>query len=186
MNSGPKKSSRIFRPFSTRRRAWRARSWSKAAELGLTAICIPEKFGGMEIGSRLRCDRRGASWGAMAPTPAGTPRIPASARCRCCISAPRSKSASICRSWRVWRCWQPTALTEPQAGSDALAARTRADLTPDGNALLLNGQKMWITNGGAADLLHRFRQGRRRQIHGVSGGAGLRRQERSRRTEDGA
>ena len=44
------------------------------------------------------------------------------------------------------------ALTEPWAGSDALAARTRADLAPDGQHYILNGQKMWITNGGAADL----------------------------------
>ncbi len=43
-------------------------------------------------------------------------------------------------------------LSEPQAGSDALAARTRADLTPDGTHYVLNGQKMWITNGGQADL----------------------------------
>jgi alkylation response protein AidB-like acyl-CoA dehydrogenase len=44
------------------------------------------------------------------------------------------------------------ALTEPHAGSDALAARTRADLSPDGTHYILNGQKMWITNGGVADL----------------------------------
>jgi alkylation response protein AidB-like acyl-CoA dehydrogenase len=44
------------------------------------------------------------------------------------------------------------ALTEPLAGSDALAARTRADLSPDGAHYILNGQKMWITNGGAADV----------------------------------
>jgi alkylation response protein AidB-like acyl-CoA dehydrogenase len=43
-------------------------------------------------------------------------------------------------------------LTEPQAGSDALAARTRADLSSDGTHYVLNGQKMWITGGGIADL----------------------------------
>ncbi|MGH9862020.1 MAG: acyl-CoA dehydrogenase family protein [Candidatus Acidiferrales bacterium] len=43
-------------------------------------------------------------------------------------------------------------LSEPEAGSDALAAKTRADLTPDGKHYVLNGQKMWITNGGFADL----------------------------------
>jgi alkylation response protein AidB-like acyl-CoA dehydrogenase len=48
------------------------------------------------------------------------------------------------------------ALTEPQAGSDALAARTTATLTPDGRHYLLNGQKMWITNGGFADLFTIF------------------------------
>jgi alkylation response protein AidB-like acyl-CoA dehydrogenase len=48
------------------------------------------------------------------------------------------------------------ALTEPQSGSDALAARTTATLTPDGRHYLLNGQKMWITNGAFADLFTVF------------------------------
>ncbi len=48
------------------------------------------------------------------------------------------------------------ALTEPQSGSDALAARTTARLTPDGSHYLLNGQKAWITNGGFADLFTVF------------------------------
>src|ERR1700727_1975718 len=43
-------------------------------------------------------------------------------------------------------------LSEPQAGSDSLAARTRAVLSPDGKNWILNGQKMWITNGGFADI----------------------------------
>ena len=48
------------------------------------------------------------------------------------------------------------ALTEPQSGSDALAARMTATLSPDGRHYLLNGQKMWITNGGFADLFTIF------------------------------
>src|SRR5258707_8839135 len=48
------------------------------------------------------------------------------------------------------------ALTEPQSGSDALAARTTAMLTPDGHHYVLTGQKMWITNGGFADLFTIF------------------------------
>lgn len=43
-------------------------------------------------------------------------------------------------------------LTEPGSGSDALAAKTRADLSDDGEHYIINGQKMWITNGGFADL----------------------------------
>ncbi len=43
-------------------------------------------------------------------------------------------------------------LSEPQAGSDAQNARTRAVLSPDGKQWILNGQKMWITNGGFADV----------------------------------
>jgi len=48
------------------------------------------------------------------------------------------------------------ALTEPQSGSDALAARSTAALTPDRRHYVLNGQKAWITNGGFADLFTIF------------------------------
>jgi len=48
------------------------------------------------------------------------------------------------------------ALTEPQSGSDALAAKTTATLTDDARHYVLNGQKMWITNGGFADLFTIF------------------------------
>ncbi|MFN8672722.1 MAG: acyl-CoA dehydrogenase family protein [Candidatus Sericytochromatia bacterium] len=44
------------------------------------------------------------------------------------------------------------ALTEPNAGSDALGARTKAVLSEDGKNYILNGSKMWISNGGFADL----------------------------------
>jgi len=43
-------------------------------------------------------------------------------------------------------------LSEPQAGSDAQNLLTRAELSADGSHYILNGQKMWITNGGFADL----------------------------------
>ncbi len=48
------------------------------------------------------------------------------------------------------------ALTEPQSGSDALAAKTTATLSADGRSYVLNGQKMWITNGQFADLFTIF------------------------------
>lgn len=43
-------------------------------------------------------------------------------------------------------------LTEPSAGSDALSAKTKATLSADGTHYSLKGQKMWITNGGFADV----------------------------------
>lgn len=43
-------------------------------------------------------------------------------------------------------------LTEPDAGSDANSAKTSATLSEDGTHYILNGQKMWITNGGFADI----------------------------------
>ena len=48
------------------------------------------------------------------------------------------------------------ALTEPGSGSDALAAKTRAQLSEDGNHYILNGQKIWITNAGFADVFTVF------------------------------
>ena len=62
------------------------------------------------------------------------------------------------------------ALTEASSGSDALAAKTRAVLTPDGKHYLLNGTKQFITNAGFADVFTvfarveagRFRCGRAR------------------------
>jgi alkylation response protein AidB-like acyl-CoA dehydrogenase len=55
--------------------------------------------------------------------------------------------------WKASYC-----LTEPGSGSDALSAKTRADLTPDGKHYTLNGQKMWITNAGFADVFIVFAQ----------------------------
>lgn len=48
------------------------------------------------------------------------------------------------------------ALTEPGSGSDALGAKTTATLTSDGNSYAINGQKIWITNAGFADVFTVF------------------------------
>src|SRR5580704_17231641 len=50
------------------------------------------------------------------------------------------------------------ALTESSSGSDALAAKTRADRSPDGQSYLLNGTKQFITNAGFADVFTVFAQ----------------------------
>jgi alkylation response protein AidB-like acyl-CoA dehydrogenase len=49
-------------------------------------------------------------------------------------------------------------LTEPGSGSDALGAKTKAELSADGKYYVLNGQKMWITNAGIADVFVVFAQ----------------------------
>ncbi|KIG13928.1 Acyl-CoA dehydrogenase [Enhygromyxa salina] len=49
-------------------------------------------------------------------------------------------------------------LTEPSSGSDAASIRTRAELSEDGEHWLLNGGKLWITNGGFADVMTVFAQ----------------------------
>ena len=44
------------------------------------------------------------------------------------------------------------ALTEPSAGSDANSGKTKATIDSDNNCYLINGQKMWITNSGFAEI----------------------------------
>ena len=56
----------------------------------------------------------------------------------------------------VWK--SSYCLTEPSSGSDALSAKTRADLSEDGKSYILNGQKMWISNAGFANLFIVFAQ----------------------------
>ena len=76
--------------------------------------------------------------------------------CRCCSSAPKQQKQKYLPRLATAELVAAYCLSEPHAGSDALAAKTRADLTPDGKHYILNGQKMWITNGGTADLFTVF------------------------------
>ena len=55
--------------------------------------------------------------------------------------------------WKACYC-----LTEPSSGSDALAAKSKAVLSEDGKSYILNGQKMWISNAGFADVFTVFAQ----------------------------
>src|ERR1700686_3373647 len=127
----------------------------KSAGLGLTAVAIPERFGGMEmdlasvmiVGEHLGRDASYGSWHS-AHTGIGTlPILFFGTEEQKQKYLPRLAKAKILAAY---------ALPEPLAGSDALAIRTRADLSPDGKHYVLNGQKMWITNGGAADLFTVF------------------------------
>jgi alkylation response protein AidB-like acyl-CoA dehydrogenase len=127
----------------------------KSAELGLTGISIPEKFGGMEmdlastmlVAEHIGRDASYAGWHS-AHTGIGTLPI-------LFFGTPRQKEKYLPKLVKV-EMLAAYALTEPLAGSDAMAARTRADLSPDGKHYVLNGQKMWITNGGSADLFTVF------------------------------
>jgi alkylation response protein AidB-like acyl-CoA dehydrogenase len=127
----------------------------KAAELGLTAMTIPEEYGGMAMdlpsmmvtAERLGRDGSYAGWHS-AHTGIGTLPI-------VYFGTEQQKRKYLPKLAKV-ELLAAYALTEPLAGSDALAARTRADLSPDGKHYILNGQKMWITNGAAADLFTVF------------------------------
>jgi alkylation response protein AidB-like acyl-CoA dehydrogenase len=123
----------------------------KSAELGLTAVFVPEKYGGMEMdltsmvivgqimardGSYATCHGAQTGIGCLPVLLFGTEQQ-------------KEKYLAKLASAELIAAY---ALTEPHAGSDALAARTRADLSADGSHYVLNGQKMWITNGAIADL----------------------------------
>src|SRR5580692_8094424 len=123
----------------------------KSAQLGLTGVIIPEKFGGMEmdlvsamiVAEGISKDGSYSAWHG-AHTGIGTlPLLMFGNDEQKQRYLPKLASAEMVAAY---------CLSEPQAGSDALAARTRADLSPDGKYYILNGQKMWITNGGGADL----------------------------------
>jgi alkylation response protein AidB-like acyl-CoA dehydrogenase len=127
----------------------------KSAELGLTSVVIPEEFGGMGldltsmmiVAEGVAKDGSYAAWHG-AHTGIGTlPLLFFGTVEQKRRYLPKLASCEMIAAY---------CLSEAQAGSDAMAARTTAKLAPDGTHYLLNGQKMWITNGGAADLFTVF------------------------------
>lgn len=123
----------------------------KAAELGLLGILVPEEYGGLELdltSQVIVAERMGryASFSTTYGAHSGIGTLPLvffgndEQKQR---YLPRLVNAELMAAY---------CLSESHAGSDALAARTRADLSPDGKNYVLNGEKMWISNGGWADL----------------------------------
>ena len=127
----------------------------KAADLGLTGIMIPERFGGMEMDLTAMMVAAehfagDASFSGWQSAHVGIGTLPL------LFFGNEQQKAKYLPKLANLEMLAAYALTEPHAGSDALAARTRADLSADGTHYVLNGQKMWITNGGAADLFTVF------------------------------
>ncbi|MDE3198963.1 MAG: acyl-CoA dehydrogenase family protein [Acidobacteriota bacterium] len=127
----------------------------KAASLGFEGILTPERYGGMEldlassmvVAEELARDGSFAGWHGAHAGIGTMPLLLFGTEEQKQRYLPRLSHAELVAAY---------CLTEPHAGSDALAAKTRADLTPDGRHYVLNGQKMWITNGGKADLFTVF------------------------------
>jgi alkylation response protein AidB-like acyl-CoA dehydrogenase len=127
----------------------------KAADLDLLRLEIPDEYGGLGL------DKIGAAYVgeeiAIHPSFAGSigthtsigtlPIVYFGTSEQKAKYLPKLASAEMIGAY---------ALTEPHSGSDALAAKTTARLTPDGTHYLLSGQKAWITNGGFADLFTVF------------------------------
>ena len=127
----------------------------KAGELGLSSVEIPEAYGGLEmdkVTAAVIADHIAkyagfaTSWGGH--TGIGTlPIVYFGTEEQKKKYLPRLASGETVGAY---------ALSESTSGSDALNCRTRATLSPDGKHYLLNGEKMWITNAGFADLFTVF------------------------------
>ncbi len=127
----------------------------RAGELGLLMIDVPEAFGGLGLRKATSmlvsersalCASFSVSWGAH--TGIGSlPLVYYGTRAQQERYLPKLASGEWLAAY---------ALTEPQAGSDALAARTKAVLDPDGKTYRLTGTKQFITNAGFADLFTVF------------------------------
>jgi butyryl-CoA dehydrogenase len=124
---------------------------AKAAALGLTSVDIPEEYGGMEMDKVSSCivaDHM-AKQGSFAVTfsaHVGIATLPF-----VWFGTPEQKKKYLpllgSAEWIGGY-----ALSESSSGSDAMNTRTRAVLSADGSHYLLNGEKMWITNGSMADV----------------------------------
>lgn len=128
---------------------------TKSGELGLLSISVPEEYGGFGqsfVTSMLAADRLGAGFSFAvaysAHTGIGTLPIQYYGNAEQKSKyLPRLATGELAAAY---------CLTEPNAGSDANSGRTKAVLSPDGKHYILNGQKMWITNGGFADVFTVF------------------------------
>ncbi len=123
----------------------------KAGELGLLGASIPEEYGGYGkdfITSTFLTAALGdaGSLGVSLSAHTGIGTLPI-----LYFGTEEQKKKYLPRlatgEWKAAYC-----LTEPGSGSDALAAKTSAVLSEDKKYWIINGQKMWITNGGFADL----------------------------------
>jgi len=124
----------------------------KAGELGFLSADIPEEYGGQDldkVSSLLLWEKMaqaGGSFMASFGTHTGIGSLPI-----IFFGNPDQKRRYLPKL-ATGEIIGAYALTEPEAGSDALNAKTTATLSPDGKYYILNGQKQFITNAGIADL----------------------------------
>jgi len=129
----------------------------KAAGLGLLGTHMPQTYGGMELDTNtntLICDTLGP---ASAFTVSFAAHIGIGMLPILYFGTEEQKQKYLPRliAGELKACY---CLTEPGSGSDALAAKSRAELSADGTHFVLNGQKMWISNAGFADIFIVFAQ----------------------------
>ena len=122
----------------------------RCGELGLLGIAVPEEYGGLDLdkASSLAVIERIGPSASFATTFGGQANLTILPLVLFGTTAQKEKYLPRLVSGEIVGAY---ALSESGSGSDALAAKTRAVKQPDGS-WLLNGEKMWISNGGFADL----------------------------------
>ncbi len=124
----------------------------KAGEMGFLGISIPEEYGGMGMGfvsTMLATDYMSAATGSLgtaygAHTGIGTMPI--------YLYGTEEQKQKYLHDLTSGNKFGAYCLTEPGAGSDANSGKTTATLSKDGTHYLINGQKMWISNAGFAEI----------------------------------
>lgn len=127
----------------------------KAGELGMLGMSVPEELGGMGVDfktSLLATEHLGKGFSFSVAYGAHTgigslPLLYYGTEEQKAKYSPKLASGE----WKAAYC-----LTEPSSGSDANSGKTKATLSEDGKYYSITGQKMWITNGGFADLMTVF------------------------------
>ncbi len=124
---------------------------TKAGELGLLGVSVPEEYGGFGKNfntSMLVADVIGGghSFAVALSAHTGIGTLPILYYGNAAQKAKYIPKLGT-GEWKAAYC-----LTEPNSGSDANSGKTKAKLSDDGKHYIINGQKMWITNGGFADI----------------------------------
>jgi len=130
-------------------------SMKKAGEIGLLAIEVPEAYGGLALGKvtgalASEISAMEGSWAVTFMGHTGIGSLPIT------YFGTDEQKAKYLPKFGTGEWISSYSLSEASSASDALNAKARAVLSPDGKSWILNGEKMWLTNGGFADVYITF------------------------------
>ncbi|PYE54954.1 acyl-CoA dehydrogenase family protein [Deinococcus yavapaiensis] len=147
----------VIKDLEAKHEGLNAKLLKQAGELGLTAVEVPEEYGGLDLPktASLVIAEKFSQTGGFAVTYGAHQSIGSLPTVYFGNDAQKAKYLPKLASAEMIAAY---CLTEPSSGSDAQAAKTTAVLSEDGTYYTLNGSKMWISNGGIADLYTVFAQ----------------------------
>ena len=127
----------------------------KAGEIGLLAIEVPEEYGGLALGKvtgalASEISALEGSWAVTFMGHTGIGTLPIT------YFGTDAQKAKYLPKFGTGEWISSYSLSEASSASDAMNAKARAVLSPDGKNWILNGEKMWLTNGGFADVYITF------------------------------